>query len=253
MTAAIVALIIGLSLILIFLLWVVLPRQAGLTADAQRPPVRAKRDLPAFHLLTTADVDVRNRPDGKDTPAGEKPEDFENQLLAEEVKEREALTVDMLVKPEWKAILDNAIQVGLPANTSTTLGGTLKVGDVVELVWFPGTKSGGQMATDPAQIKPEYVKNLVVVSVPAGKVPDAPSPPAAAAAPTAAATPKNEKPGEATSTTEAATPAEKKTTPPPSAVLVLALDQAQIANFVAATESGSKWILTRRSNVSIHK
>ncbi|MDX6268826.1 MAG: hypothetical protein QOD28_49 [Acidobacteriota bacterium] len=249
MTYAIGALIVGLSLILIFLLWVVLPRQAGLTADAQRPPVRAKRDLPAFHLLTTADVDVRNE---KDAPAGEKPEDFVNHLLAGEVKEGEALTVDMLVKPEWKAILDNAIQVGLPANTSTTLGGTLKVGDVVELVWFPGTKSGGQMTTDPAQIKPEYVKNLVVVGVPAGKVPDAPPPPAAAA-PTAAATPKNDKPGEAASTTEAATPADKKTTPPPSAVIVLALDQAQIANFVAATESGSKWMLTRKSNVSLHK
>jgi hypothetical protein len=204
--------------------------------------------------LTPADVDVRTLPKGQAAPAGEKPEDFVNNLLAGEVKEGEALTVDMLVKPEWKTILDNAIQVGLPANTSTTLGGTLKVGDVVELVWFPGTKSGGQLGTDPAQIKPEYVKNLVVVSVPAGKVPDAPSPPAAAAS-TAAAAPKNEKPGEATATTEAAAPAEKKTTPPPSpsAVLVLALDQAEIGNFVAATESGSKWILTRKSNVSIHK
>ena len=245
------------SALLFLFLWRMLPSPARSIADAQHPPISAARDLPALHLLAAADLKLRHREDG--TPEEkkkleERAQALHNRLLSSDVKEGEELPTTLPATPHAAELLKDARQIGIPANTSATLGGLLKTGDVVELMWYRAAKGA------PQDSEPEFIGDLVVVSVPAGNVPAAPAPPTAA---------QSEKPAEGGAATNqsaaagsgvsgsaasglAAAASDKRGATTTGAVIVLAVGKDKIRDVAAAT-GGSKWMLTRKSHVSIYE
>ncbi|HEV2799979.1 MAG TPA: hypothetical protein VGW12_05770 [Pyrinomonadaceae bacterium] len=211
----------------------------------QPPLAHATRDLPALHQLTGADVKARVRTKEEQKAADEsavKDEDFEkclqagfaNCLLLGETKEGEEVKTFSVRAPgsdAAKLFSEKTVEAAIPANTSTTLGGRLKVGDVVDIIWFD--------SKDAASADPKCLDRLIVASVPAGKVPDAPAPTPATAE--TAATPK-----------PSPTP-ETKPTAPPAAVISLKLRADQIKNLIPATTGGSKWMLVHKTHLSNYK
>ncbi|MCA1566528.1 MAG: SAF domain-containing protein [Acidobacteria bacterium] len=252
-------LILLLSFILMIFLWRFLSFQVEATREAQGTPLPAvtvTRDLPALHTLTAGDLHLRKIKDK--AKSGERLEDFENRLLARDVKRGDELTAAMLVTREATALLlKDPVQVPIPANLNTMLGGSLKVGDIVELVWFSGTKSTEQGVVDCAQAQPCSIDDLVVVGVPAGNLP-----PATAPAQTEKTSPANPSPTPAATTTtqpEKTNPVNPPVTQPvtplkeekPPPVLVLALPRDKIKDLAVATSS-PKWMLARKSHLG-HK
>ncbi|HEX8457608.1 MAG TPA: hypothetical protein VF656_09940 [Pyrinomonadaceae bacterium] len=224
--------------------------QTGETATTMPPPPllgSATRDLPAFHRLNTTDVEWAARADEEKKAAvsAEKDEDFKkcletgfvNCLLLSEVKEGEVLKSSFVRSTESEAaklFSEKTVEAAIPANSSTTLGGRLKAGDVVDILWF--------RAADSAFAEPKCVDKLIVTSVPAGKVPDAPAPAAPASA---------QKKDDAETAADNKPPAETKT--PPAAVIGLKLRPDQFKYLTAATMGGSKWMLAHKTHLSRYK
>ncbi|HEX8131207.1 MAG TPA: hypothetical protein VF527_19060 [Pyrinomonadaceae bacterium] len=240
------ALILVLSIILLVYLWFLLPERIKSTKDEQSPAVSAARDLPALHSLTSADLSFIDETKDE-TKRKQRLAEFEHRLLSREVKKGDELTTAMLVTPEATALLHDTLQAPIPANLNTTLGGSLKVGDIVQIVWFSGAKPTEQG-------EPSFIEDLVVVSVPTGNLPEATAPaPTEQPKPVTSPATKSAAPAQPATTAQPAAPAQAaavakddKTSASASAVIVLALSRDKIKNLDLAMRSG-KWMLVRKS------
>jgi len=102
-----------------------------LTQEPRR--VVATRDLQAFTLLTSGDLDMRPRSPSSNTAIAT----LTGCYLLVTVKQGGEVTHEMVISPEGKEWLADAVAVAIPTSATTSLGGQLHVGDVVDLVTFP--------------------------------------------------------------------------------------------------------------------
>ena len=130
--------------------------------------ILSSKDLETFTRLTNEDLIVLP---GKDDPTGDKKlAALRDRYLLTNVTSGTEIKSDMLVPTEPKGLLDNSIAVSIPATATSTLGGQLRVGDVIDLLLIPGNQSA----------KPEPFENLLVLNISLKKVDDkSPAEPAA--------------------------------------------------------------------------
>jgi Flp pilus assembly protein CpaB len=130
------------------------------------PPeaVKTTKALPAFHQLARADLDATAFPKEEQDEALKK---YENRRLLTGLEEGDTVTDEALATAATSALLDNPMTASIPATPATTLGGRLKVGDVVELASVNASKGAGGEAGATAQSAVNRAPNLVVVGLPA--------------------------------------------------------------------------------------
>ena len=94
----------------------------------------ATRDLPAFTLIKESDVELR-----KGSSASEEPQvaKLKNRYLLVDVKIGGEVKDENLAPESANDVLKDAIAVSIPASPTTTLGGQLRVGELVEMVAVP--------------------------------------------------------------------------------------------------------------------
>lgn len=102
--------------------------------EPTRSKIVATRDLPAFTLIKEGDVAVR-----KGSTASEEPQisKLKNRYLLGEVKNGGEVKDDNLAPESATDVLKDAIAVSIPASPTTSLGGQLRVGELVEMVAVP--------------------------------------------------------------------------------------------------------------------
>jgi hypothetical protein len=102
----------------------------------QAPPeprrVVATRDLEAFTLLTSGVLEMRPR-----SPSNTEIAALTGCYLLVAVKQEDEVTRKMVTSREGNEWLADAVAVAIPTSATTSLGGQLHVGDVVDLVTVP--------------------------------------------------------------------------------------------------------------------
>ncbi|HYE14150.1 MAG TPA: hypothetical protein VD968_06895 [Pyrinomonadaceae bacterium] len=164
------------------------PQEKPQEETAGAPPaVKARKTLPAFHLLTKDDLDLSAFKEQADRDA--QAAKFEGRRLLAAAKTGEALTeAGTVSKAASKSLTDDSLTASVPATPATTLGGRLKVNDVVNLVSVgrdEGTaKAAGAAGAAATGGGVNRAEGLVVIGLPApGSVADKAKGEAAAAPP----------------------------------------------------------------------
>ena len=126
----------------------------------------AKKDLAAFAFLQEGDLELLAGT-AQDADAGaQKPPtigELKGHYLIVNVKRGGEVKPEMVVAPsEPTATLDDAVAVSLPATPTSTLGGQLRAGDVIDVFAGTGTPSS---ATAADQTKIRTFEKLMVLNI----------------------------------------------------------------------------------------
>lgn len=127
------AVFIALVLIGIAISWQLMTRLEPKPQDPADSRVVATQDLPGLTLLTSNHLEV-HAVTGQNTP---KIEDFIDRYLLVEVKKGGEVKDEMLAVREATPVLSDATLVSITASATTSLGGQLSVGELVDLVAIP--------------------------------------------------------------------------------------------------------------------
>jgi len=118
--------------------------------------VVTKRDLQAFTLLTAADLEMRGSPEKATTQISDL---TDNYLLVAQKKGAE-INREIVVSRQGKDWLGDAVAIAIPASTTNSLGGQLRVGDTIDLLTVSKTTTQG------AASQVTTFDNLLVLSIP---------------------------------------------------------------------------------------
>ena len=137
--------------------------------EVRRSKIVAKRDLPAFTLLTDKDVEVRQGTGDADLPDVGK---LTNRYLFAGVKQGGEVKDENLAPRAATDVLDDATAFSIPASSTTALGGQLRVGDVVQL--FAVHANGNTVPAKENGAVQRFDEVVVLNIVPASKDTNAP-------------------------------------------------------------------------------
>ena len=135
-----------------------------------RPQVAvASRDLPAYHVVTDADVTSAYRETVPPEALIDKKEILAKYTL-EAVTKDSVINKDKIKELTAPTSLSNTSVLGLPATPAMVLGGSLKGGDIVDVIVVPNTSSSSPSpAPAPAQTQsgptPIKFENVLVLDV----------------------------------------------------------------------------------------
>ena len=126
-----------------------------------RTKIVASQELEAYTLLTDQHLTVLLGTNESEDPNAKDP--FRGRYLLTKVIAGTEIKLDMLAPTEAKALLDNSVMVTIPATATSSLGGQLRVGDMIDLLLVPN---------QPAAHQPEPFKGLLVLNIPIQKADD---------------------------------------------------------------------------------
>lgn len=116
----------------------------------------AKRDLPAFTLLTGDELEMR----GSKELAKIQISDLTDHYLLVAVMKDAEVNREVVVSRQGREWLSDAVTIAIPASITNSLGGQLRIGDTIDLLPVPKTAT----PVTATQVIP--LDNLLVVSVP---------------------------------------------------------------------------------------
>lgn len=126
----------------------------------------SSKELEAYTLLTNDHLIVIQGTNDSDDPKAIN--EFLGRYLLTKVAPGTEIKSDMLAPVEAKALLDNSVAVTIPATATSSLGGQLRVGDMVDLL---AILTNQPLANQSDKSKPPTFENLLVLSIPIKKDP----------------------------------------------------------------------------------
>lgn len=143
-----------------FIAWLLV---SGAEPVAPTRTVVAKRDLPAYHLLSEDDLGVRRGE--SDAIEALSPEDtgavvtVKGRRLLRSLSAGAPLSSASVAPEGAKDLLADAVWLSIPATPATTIGGSLREGEMVDLIAVPSDTSTSQGSV-------VVFDNLLVLGVP---------------------------------------------------------------------------------------
>lgn len=126
--------------------------------------ILSSKDLDPFTLLTETHVLVLQ---GQNDKSDARLKQLLGRYLLTKVPAGTEIKPDMVAPAEANALLANCVAVTIPATATSSLGGQLRVGDLVDLLLIPAKPSA---ANQPDQSKPLPFENLLVLNLSSKKV-----------------------------------------------------------------------------------
>lgn len=153
----------GLLLLKLLRLPLVDPKPETAKPAPTQTQVVAKRDLEAYVQLKPDDLELRKGNDPSAEAAQKAPtiEEFSKRYLMAPIISGEEVKREMVAPSEATSLLDNAVAVSLPATPGSTLGGQLRVGELVDVVAVHNSSSPAD--SDP--IKSSSFEKLLVLNI----------------------------------------------------------------------------------------
>jgi hypothetical protein len=133
-------------------------------AEPTRSKIVAKRELPAFTLLTDKDIELRKGSIDLDQL---QVADFTNRYLLTSIKRGGEVKAENLAAAAATEVLNDATAFSIPASSTTALGGQLRAGDVIEL--FAVHSNGNTAPTKENGAVQKFDRLVVLNIVPANK------------------------------------------------------------------------------------
>lgn len=137
--------------------------------------ILASRDFSAFTLLKKGDLQLRQSTDGSPDPDVEV-DKLENRYLLVAVKSGEEVKLDNIAAAGATDVIKGSIAITIPASPTTTLGGQLRAGELVEVVALPAKEEAPIIKVDNVMVlntvPPNKEANLpgtITLAVPSAK------------------------------------------------------------------------------------
>ena len=118
--------------------------------------VVTKRDLQAFTLLTVGDLEMRGSPEKATTQIS----DLTDNYLLVALKKGAEINREIVVSRQGKEWLGDAVAIAIPASTTNSFGGHLRIGDTIDLLTVSKTTTQGTAS------EVTIFDNLLVVTIP---------------------------------------------------------------------------------------
>jgi len=140
----------------------------------ERSSIVASKDLRAFTLIESDSLTVLAAP-GQEAPD---PRDLIDRYLLLDVDKGGEIKDDMLAVRDAKSVLNDAVIVSIPATVTSSLGGQLRAGELVDLIAVPLVNPTGKLfeklvvlsSTKPN--KDTGPPTTIMLAVPSGKTKD---------------------------------------------------------------------------------
>ncbi|MCC3499429.1 MAG: hypothetical protein JGK03_15355 [Microcoleus sp. PH2017_25_DOB_D_A] len=103
-----------------------------------------KQDLPAYHSIRPGDL-VQKIYSTRNLPSNtfRKPQEIIGRYALTQIPKQKPLTEKQLSSKVDPVLLANTVAVGILATPATTLGGSLQVGDIADIMLVPATTKSG--------------------------------------------------------------------------------------------------------------
>jgi Flp pilus assembly protein CpaB len=149
------------------MLWKLLHIKPVETKDPAPVPTQtqviAKKDLGVFALIKAVDLELRPGTDDSPEAVQKAPtiEEFSDRYLMSPVISGEEVKREMLAPREATPLLADAVTVSIPATPVSSLGGQLRVGDLVDVV----AVHNSPLPVGSDQLKPPSFEKLMVLNI----------------------------------------------------------------------------------------
>ena len=145
-----------------------------LPVELARSRVIAKRELKPYTLLTDGDLEAKTVSQQTSVTASITPpkvEEFTGRYLLGKVESGGEIKREMIAPREATPLLANAVAVGIPASSTTSIGGRLQAGEMVDLL-ATAPESSQSSADQSARLR--KFENLMVLHIATGNEEKAP-------------------------------------------------------------------------------
>lgn len=167
----IVALVISAGVMVGMLVNAAEPKIEQLTkAEPTRSKIVARRELPAFTLLTDKDIELRKGSIDLDQL---QLTNFTNRYVLTSIKRGGEVKDENLAAASATDVLNDATAFSIPASSTTALGGQLRVGDVIELFAVHSSANAAPPTKENGGVE-KFDKLVVLNIVPPNKETNAP-------------------------------------------------------------------------------
>lgn len=152
----------------VFMVWSLVHSEQVAEIKAPTPPravktrIVASKDLEAYTALTSDHLTVIQGANDPEDPNAKTP--FLGRYLLTKVTVGTEIKPDLLVPAEAKGLLENSVAVSIPATATSSLGGQLRMGDMIDVLLI----HANQAKPDPFEL---LVLNLPVQQAPTDKTP----------------------------------------------------------------------------------